>query len=148
MKPRKGVMGCSAAVQIRNDILRHSAFGVVWLFMVQQRLVTSMCSVLLFMQIFFLYQIYYILSPFCTVLKKMESLQDLSLSVLSKNIDQYRLRELCDIILVGKNSGVFNKGKLKAWDRRILDIFKKVRHTYSYNITDDGRCYYSIDLEL
>ena len=88
------------------------------------------------------------MSPFCTVLKKMESLQDLSLSVLSKNIGQYRLRELCDIILVGKNSGVFNKGKLKAWDRRILDIFKKVRHTYSYNITDDGRCYYSIDLEL
>ena len=34
MKPRKGVMECSAAVQIRNDILRHSAFGVVWLFMV------------------------------------------------------------------------------------------------------------------
>ena len=75
------------------------------------------------------------MSPFCTVLKKMESLQDLSLSVLSKNIGQYRLRELCDIILVGKNSGFINKKKLKAWDRRILDMFKKVRHTYSYNNT-------------
>ena len=87
------------------------------------------------------------MSPFCTVLKKMESLQDLSLSVLSKNIGQYRLRELCDIILVGKNSGVFNKGKLKAWDRRILDMFKKVRHTYSYNNTTMADVT-TLDLEL
>ena len=34
MKPRKGVRGCSTAVKIQNDILRHSAFGVVWLCMV------------------------------------------------------------------------------------------------------------------
>ena len=73
----------------------------------------------------------------------MESLQDLSLSALSKNIGQYDLPELCDIRLFAKNSGVINKGKLKAWDRRILDILDKVRHAQSYNITDDGRCYYS-----
>ena len=64
----------------------------------------------------------------------MESLQDLSLSALSKNIGKYDLLELCDIKLVGKNSGVINKKKLKAWDRRILDMFKKVRHTYNLQL--------------
>ena len=34
IQPRKGVMGCSTAVNIWNDTLRHSAFGVVWLCMV------------------------------------------------------------------------------------------------------------------
>ena len=34
IKPRKGARDCSTAVQIRNDILLHSAFGVVWLSMV------------------------------------------------------------------------------------------------------------------
>ena len=37
--------------------------------------------------------------------------------------------------LCAKNSGVSNKKKLKAWDHRILDMFKKVRHAYSCNNT-------------
>ena len=86
-----------------------------------------LCTII-YVDSFFIRYIYYILSPFCTVLKKMESLQDLSLSALSKNIGQYDLPELCDIRLFAKNSGVINKGKLKAWDRRILDIFDEVRH--------------------
>ena len=49
--------------------------------------------------------------------------------------------------LCAKNSGVSNKKKLKAWDHRILDMFKKVRHAYSYNNTTMADVT-TLDLEL
>ena len=72
----------------------------------------------------------------------MESLQDLCWSTLKKNISKYDLREACEIRLCAKNIGVTNKKELKAWDHRILDISERVRCSYSYNITHNGRCYY------
>ena len=51
------------------------------------------------------------------------------LAIAADKICEHPLR------LCAKNSGVSNKKKLKAWDHRILDMFKKVRHAYSCNNT-------------
>ena len=134
-------MQCCSADSKRQSTTQCFWCGVAVHGLAEARNFYVLCTII-YVDSFFIRYIYYILSPFCTVLKKMESLQDLCLSTLKKNISKYDLREACEIRLCAKNIGVTNKKELKAWDHRILDISERVRNSYSCNITHNGRCYY------